>query len=421
MSLATRCSSCNTVFRVVQDQLKVSEGWVRCGRCHEVFNALESLFDLDRADAALEAPPAATSAPAADTPAGAASETDGGAAASEPAAPPPPLSLVTSSPSADPEGGTATIEGAGPVAEAETPEAAETIETTKTTETADAAEAAEATDATEGAEAATVAEVSALQPAAPNPPAPAVAPAPLPAWPPPSIDATTRSGFSAAHDTPASRLDARDRNDFEDARFNSELFADEVIVQAPDAPEPSIGDVVPGDAAEATPEFLRRAEQRARWDKPAVSVALALVCGVLLLALAGQVAHHFRDLIAATYPQTRPALAALCEMAGCRIEPLRRIDAIVIESSALTSAPTGNAIRLSVVLRNRGTLPLAMPAIDLSLTDPGGQLLARRALLPADFGKADATLAANAETPLQLVLAVEGRRPSGYTVEPFYP
>lgn len=46
MSLATRCSACGTAFRVVQDQLRVSEGWVRCGRCSEVFNALEGLFDL---------------------------------------------------------------------------------------------------------------------------------------------------------------------------------------------------------------------------------------------------------------------------------------------------------------------------------------------------------------------------------------
>ena len=51
MSLATRCVSCGTVFRVVQDQLKVSEGWVRCGRCGDVFNALEGLFDLDRESA----------------------------------------------------------------------------------------------------------------------------------------------------------------------------------------------------------------------------------------------------------------------------------------------------------------------------------------------------------------------------------
>ena len=48
MSLATTCTACGTVFRVVQDQLKVSEGWVRCGRCTQVFNALESLFDLER-------------------------------------------------------------------------------------------------------------------------------------------------------------------------------------------------------------------------------------------------------------------------------------------------------------------------------------------------------------------------------------
>jgi predicted Zn finger-like uncharacterized protein len=53
MNMATRCVACGTIFRVVQDQLKVSEGWVRCGRCDEVFNALEGLFDLDR-----EQPPA---------------------------------------------------------------------------------------------------------------------------------------------------------------------------------------------------------------------------------------------------------------------------------------------------------------------------------------------------------------------------
>ena len=51
MSLATRCAKCGTVFRVVQDQLKVSEGWVRCGRCSDVFNALEGLFDLERGSA----------------------------------------------------------------------------------------------------------------------------------------------------------------------------------------------------------------------------------------------------------------------------------------------------------------------------------------------------------------------------------
>src|SRR5215211_2184433 len=52
MSLATRCTACGTIFRVVEDQLKVSEGWVRCGRCQQVFNALQGLFDLEK-----DAPP----------------------------------------------------------------------------------------------------------------------------------------------------------------------------------------------------------------------------------------------------------------------------------------------------------------------------------------------------------------------------
>ena len=39
MSLITRCPVCQTLFKVVPDQLKISEGWVRCGQCDEVFDA----------------------------------------------------------------------------------------------------------------------------------------------------------------------------------------------------------------------------------------------------------------------------------------------------------------------------------------------------------------------------------------------
>ena len=62
MNLATRCPSCGTVFRVVRDQLKVSEGWVRCGRCAEVFNAAERLFELESAALGTAAAPQETSA-----------------------------------------------------------------------------------------------------------------------------------------------------------------------------------------------------------------------------------------------------------------------------------------------------------------------------------------------------------------------
>lgn len=44
MSQITRCPACSTQFKVVADQLRISEGWVRCGHCAEVFDASESLM-----------------------------------------------------------------------------------------------------------------------------------------------------------------------------------------------------------------------------------------------------------------------------------------------------------------------------------------------------------------------------------------
>ena len=39
MSQTTRCPSCGTLFKVVADQLRISDGWVRCGSCQQVFDA----------------------------------------------------------------------------------------------------------------------------------------------------------------------------------------------------------------------------------------------------------------------------------------------------------------------------------------------------------------------------------------------
>ena len=43
MSLVTRCPACGTMFKVVADQLRVSQGWVRCGSCSDVFDANASM------------------------------------------------------------------------------------------------------------------------------------------------------------------------------------------------------------------------------------------------------------------------------------------------------------------------------------------------------------------------------------------
>lgn len=56
MSLITRCPVCATMFKVVPDQLRVSEGWVRCGQCNEVFDA--NIHLQSGASQSLSAPPA---------------------------------------------------------------------------------------------------------------------------------------------------------------------------------------------------------------------------------------------------------------------------------------------------------------------------------------------------------------------------
>ncbi|MBW8721705.1 MAG: DUF3426 domain-containing protein [Polaromonas sp.] len=63
MSLITRCPACGTMFKVVTDQLKVSQGWVRCGHCAEVFDASAHLLPRDMSSLATSLPPIADTQP----------------------------------------------------------------------------------------------------------------------------------------------------------------------------------------------------------------------------------------------------------------------------------------------------------------------------------------------------------------------
>jgi hypothetical protein len=167
---------------------------------------------------------------------------------------------------------------------------------------------------------------------------------------------------------------------------------------------------------------VRHAERQARWRRPRARLLLWLAAVSLSGLLALQVAHHFRDLLAAQWPAMRPLLAAWCERADCRIEAPRRIEDITVESTALARAAPGvDSFRLSVTLRNRGALPVTTPAVELSLTDAGGQLVARRALAASDFRPAIGVIQAGAEAPLQVLLSVANPRVTGFTVEVFYP
>lgn len=63
--LVTRCPACATLFKVVPDQLRISEGWVRCGQCDEVFDAQAQMQPqvVVAPDAAPPPPPIPTEVP----------------------------------------------------------------------------------------------------------------------------------------------------------------------------------------------------------------------------------------------------------------------------------------------------------------------------------------------------------------------
>ncbi len=324
MSLATRCSACGTVFRVVPDQLRVSEGWVRCGRCSQVFNALESLVDLE------------TGLPWRDPVMGG----DGSGA----------MPLDVAAPAARPG--------------------------------------------------------MALPP--PSPAAAAVAAEP--ALDPAAVQLAREFASTSAPETrPPPTPEA-----------GPPAFA----LPLPEAPEPPER---PAAAAAMAPSFVRQAERAARWRRPGVRAALAGMALLSAALLAAQVAHTWRDRLAAHTPALAPLLAQGCTWLGCELGPARMLDALSVESSGLVRVERSNLYKLQVSLRNRAGHAVALPALDLTLTDARGELIARRVLQPAELGETAATIQPGRDLVLQATLqsnaAADGssRVIAGYTVEMFYP
>ncbi len=64
--MLTQCSQCSTVFRLYASQLGAAHGFVTCGECHTVFNALSRLADELPAPAMIELSPSGALSPALD-------------------------------------------------------------------------------------------------------------------------------------------------------------------------------------------------------------------------------------------------------------------------------------------------------------------------------------------------------------------
>lgn len=352
MSLITSCPSCGTMFRVVPDQLKISEGWVRCGHCSEVFDATAHLSD----ESVLGNLPDAQGTVPADL-------------GPRPAPPPPapaPTPAATPAPTAPPVRPRRTAVPA-PV-DARRPAAAPAAEA----QTAD-----RSTDPSDfyGED------------------SHSLEPSPLDA---PFVFRRSEINIGELENEPAPGRE-------------SQMLPEDFERDEPD-PIPDVS-------------FVRQGRRRAFWRRPFVRLVLTLLLLALGAGLAGQMAYQDRDRLALAHPSLRPVLLAMCDVLGCTLGPPRQIEAIVIDSSGFNRLRS-DTYKLSFTLRNSAPVPVAAPAMELTVTDAQDQTLVRRVLTPDELGAPNHAIPPSGEwsRTVGVVLDTGGSaRVAGYRLLAFYP
>jgi len=147
---------------------------------------------------------------------------------------------------------------------------------------------------------------------------------------------------------------------------------------------------------------------------------------LLVVALVLQAVLHFRDALAAHFPATKPTLANLCTILGCKIQPLRDVGELSIEASDLQQDPAHKGLLiLTATIRNRAAVAIGYPHLELTLTDAADQVVVRRALAPADYASGTANTAAgippNGEIPVKLFIDASATTQAGYRLYLFFP
>lgn len=160
-------------------------------------------------------------------------------------------------------------------------------------------------------------------------------------------------------------------------------------------------------------------EKPTRWPFVLASI-------LLVLALAGQAAFHFRSELAIAFPPVRPLLEALCQMLDAEIPLPRHVELVSIEASDLHNDPSrDNLLVLNATVRNRAPYEQAYPALELSLTDTQDAAIARRVFLPAEYLpqrlSASQPFAAASDIAVRLWIDAQGIGAAGYRLYVFYP
>lgn len=186
---------------------------------------------------------------------------------------------------------------------------------------------------------------------------------------------------------------------------------------APAAPDTDTAD--DSEAADWSETFAAVPPPPRRWP---------WVIGSLLAfaALGLQALIAFRVELAVLWPQTKPSLVALCQLAGCEVGLPTKVGMVGIEASDLhPDSEHPGRLALAATLKNRAPFAQQFPHLELTLTDTADQAIARKVLAPADYLPPATPLAAGMAPNADVVLTV-GVEPremaaSGYRLYLFYP
>jgi predicted Zn finger-like uncharacterized protein len=399
----TVCPKCALTLVVTAADLRVAQGYVRCGRCSSVFNALAQLSDGRAAAAAASsapppepskdapAEPQATPAPAArqapqspkvsaPAPAPPASRTrtpSGGLAEEDPISedalefnPDTDASSVFVTPPPNPEWTAATGSFKALVAanqEAAAPEPAQGEAHQQVDVELDAALLSDIVDtgtrAALAAAAASGDSGSARTP--PRPTAPAPPPATAPARPQPAAAAPQRAATAprphrAGHGRPASSAVVEP--------VHVARASEDALPEAADGAAPSDAPAV-ADAPSAARVALP-------WTISAAALAVVLVL---------QIIDHQRDALA-TDTRFGAALTALYGVFGVHLVPRWDLHAYDVRQLGASVEPgSAGAITVRASIRNVGAKPQPLPLLRVTLQDRFGNRLASREVPPHDY------------------------------------
>ena len=135
-----------------------------------------------------------------------------------------------------------------------------------------------------------------------------------------------------------------------------------------------------GDAAGLSSHASRTPVRRAGW--------WAMLSAVLGLVLALQAVLWHRNILVAQEPALQGLIEGLCAPLGCEWHWPQTLDAVQIENSSFTENADGT-YRLQLRLKNTQHHAVAMPLLELTLTDERDEVVLRRVFQPSELGLKD--------------------------------